>query len=178
MGNSNLEYVGEITFEAIVEKYEDEVFRLALVLSSSVELAEAILCEVFCAAYEEMPEDADIRTWLYEKTVSVWFSMRAEEQSTEVIELEDNLPEEISTAFSKKLDNAISELPDDLRVVLVLSDVDGFTRDEIAELLNESKAYVSDTLAEARSIITKKLGDFVSAQEIGQELVASKSTLH
>ncbi|HEB72528.1 MAG TPA: sigma-70 family RNA polymerase sigma factor, partial [Nitrospirae bacterium] len=69
------------------------------------------------------------------------------------------------------LDQAISGLPEDKRVILVLKDVEGFSNIEIAEMLGISVAAVKSRLHRARlyvrDIISKYFDDTLEIIKTG-----------
>jgi RNA polymerase sigma-70 factor (ECF subfamily) len=57
-----------------------------------------------------------------------------------------------------ELERAIGELPEQLRAVFVLKEIEGFTHDEIADLLQIKRGTSEVRLYRARRVLRTKLG--------------------
>jgi RNA polymerase sigma-70 factor (ECF subfamily) len=58
------------------------------------------------------------------------------------------------------LDKAISELPEEFRVVVLLRDVQGLSNAQVADILDLTVAAVKSRLHRARLVLRKKLSDY------------------
>ena len=155
------------SFEEVLAQYEEEVFRLAMVLTGSLVEAENILCEVFCAAYDEIMEVESACQWLYEKTMQVWFKTKAESRPVVEEKLSDD------EKFTRNLEKAINSLPDDIKVIFVMKDIDGFSKDEISDLLDETKEEVTEKLHEARLSVYSEMQILLNTRKKELEVLAA-----
>jgi RNA polymerase sigma-70 factor (ECF subfamily) len=92
--------------------------------------------------------------WLFDKLHQpflLWWGNH-EQQFLDQLEIED-------------LCKAVDALPDSYRIVVTLSDIEGFSYQEIAETLEVPVGTVRSRLARGRSMLQKALWDY--AQEIG-----------
>jgi len=64
---------------------------------------------------------------------------------------------------------ALGRLPEELRIVLLLCDLEGFTYDEIAEIMDCPIGTVRSRIARARARLVKQLADQAAALGIGKE---------
>jgi RNA polymerase sigma-70 factor (ECF subfamily) len=71
----------------------------------------------------------------------------------------------ISKLTKAQIDKAVSQLPEEFRVALMLCDMDEFSYAEIAEILNVPIGTVRSRIARARTILQKKL--WILAKELG-----------
>lgn len=65
-----------------------------------------------------------------------------------------------SKFFKEELDSALEELPDDFKIVVILSDVQGFSYKEIAEILETPMGTVMSRLHRGRKLLQHSLVDF------------------
>jgi RNA polymerase sigma-70 factor (ECF subfamily) len=84
------------------------------------------------------------------------------------------MPESIAVAppardalLSQKLEWALDRLPDGMRKVLILHDVEGYTHDEIGELLGTAAGTSKSQLFKARGKMRALLADLDSSETPG-----------
>ncbi len=144
-------------FARFVEAYSAQIYRLALRILSDPQDAEDVLQETFLKAYRSLPEfegRSSLSTWLYRiavnealmlarkrhpGTVSIDEGVEKGDGELEPFQVVDwcCLPEnELLSAEGRRfLDRAIQQLPETLRVVFVLRDIQGLSIKETAEAL-------------------------------------------
>ncbi len=71
-----------------------------------------------------------------------------------------------SSFFKKELDRALDELPDDYRTVVVLSDLQGFSYQEISQMMECPMGTVMSRLHRGRRILQRELIDYAVAAGI------------
>lgn len=140
----------ERAIEALVLRFQDRVFTLAMRLARSKEEAEDITQEAFIKVLNGLPTfrgEAGFFTWLYRITVNLARdrfrsgSQQLWRNSTESvpIDLPDRAPcPERSLALKQdlqRLEAALARLGPDLREAFVLRHVEGLSYDEMAEIL-------------------------------------------
>lgn len=120
------------------------LMALAYRLTGSRADAEDVLHDVFLGLPEALRryvEHGSLASWLKRVTARVALTrVRSRERSHEVA-LDDNLPTAASNATDRLADlvavqRAIDALPEALRVVFVLREIEGYSHNEIAELLD------------------------------------------
>lgn len=152
---------------ALAELYESHgtrAYRLAFQITGSRSDAQDVVQDLFIA----LPEA--LATFRGEGTFGAWFCSCAARQALvhlrtrrrrREIDLDlDWLPARAPTPALERIDleTALARLPDSLRVVVVLRDIEGFSHDEIAAMLGISAAASRMRLMRAR----KQLRDMIA----------------
>ena len=133
--------------------------------------AEDVAQEALLRAYQKFDRLRDatrFRAWLVRITFRLaldrWRSARRREQRETEWALPDLRPappttEEIaaSNAFQARLEKALEELPEKFRLVLLLAAIEGYTLDEVAEMLGIPMGTVKSRLFFARKQLAEKL---------------------
>jgi RNA polymerase sigma-70 factor (ECF subfamily) len=159
-------------FARLVEQYSPMIYRLGLKMLNNPQDAEDILQETFIKAYKHIDKfdgRSSVSTWLYRiATNEALMSLRKKRPDTvsfdvpSIYESEPQEPlqiidwccmpeEEYLTAEGRlRLDQAAERLPESLRIVFVLRDIEGLSTRETAEVLNISETAVKTRLSRAR----------------------------
>lgn len=159
-------------FARLVEQYSPMIYRLGLKMLNNPQDAEDILQETFIKAYKHIDKfdgRSSVSTWLYRiATNEALMSLRKKLPDTvsfdvpSIYESEPQEPlqiidwccmpeEEYLTAEGRlRLDQAAERLPESLRIVFVLRDIEGLSTRETAEVLNISETAVKTRLSRAR----------------------------
>lgn len=180
-------------FERLVRKYEARIFHHCLKFLNNQDEAEDILQETFLQVYKSLDSfrgEAAFSTWLIKIATNNCLMRIRKKKKVDIVSIDkpieidgSQLPREI-VDWSKNpflqvsndeiravLDQAISGLPDDKRVILVLKDVEGFSNIEIAKMLGISVAAVKSRLHRARlyvrDIISKYFDDKLEIVKTG-----------
>ncbi len=175
-------------FARFVEAYSTQIYRLALRILSDPQDAEDGLQETFLKAYRSLPEfegRSSLSTWLYRiavnealmlarkrkpDTVSIDEQAETAEGELEPMQITDwcCLPEnELLSAEARRfLDQAIDRLPETLRVVFVLRDIQGLSIKETAEALELSETAVKTRLLRARLNLREQLSSYYSERMV------------
>jgi len=147
-------------FEHLVRATSTDCYALALRLVGNEHDARDVLQETYLRAFRKLGKfrgDSTFGTWLYRITVNCSATFVAKRRRTSHVELDDDLevldtrserdPETAAgTADDReRLVEALSELPDQMRLVVVLRDVYDLTHEEIARELG-----ISQTAAKVR----------------------------
>lgn len=171
-------------FGLLVNKYQDRIYSAVHNYVSNPDDAIDIAQEAFVKAYSKLrsfDSSSAFYTWLYRIAVNTAIDHLRKRKSRPTDSLEDEKftevgfepvstdmrtdPERAATASEQKavLRNAIDQLSDKLRSVLVLHDVEGLSQEEVAEILKipvgTVKSRVSRARAELRGLLEKRLGD-------------------
>jgi RNA polymerase sigma-70 factor (ECF subfamily) len=169
-------------FAQLVEQYSPMIYRLGLKMLNNPQDAEDILQETFIKAYKHIDKfdgRSSISTWLYRiATNEALMSLRKKRPDTvsfdmpSIYESEPQEPlqivdwccmpeEEYLTAEGRlRLDQAAVRLPESLRIVFVLRDIEGLSTRETAEVLDISEMAVKTRLSRARLRLREDLSTY------------------
>jgi len=162
-------------FEELVRGYQHRVFGVAVRMLGNRAEAEEIAQEVFLRAHRAIADfrgDAKLSTWLYGIASRLCLNRLASGDRRRVREGEDlllRLPSggpdasvELERAeISSALRQAIAELPEERRVVVVLRDLEGLSYEEIAQALELEPGTVRSRLHRARMDLKDKMERFL-----------------
>jgi RNA polymerase sigma-70 factor (ECF subfamily) len=159
-------------FSRLVDAYSGKIYRLATKMLNQQQDAEDVLQETFLKAYRGLKSfdgRSKISTWLFRiatnealmvirrkhpEVVSIDEPVETEEGDQEPVQIIDwcCLPEEelLSEETKERLDDAVKELPERLRVVFILRDINDLSTHETAEILGLSDTAVKTRLSRAR----------------------------
>ena len=167
----------EDAFEQLLLAHQKQVYNLCLRMSGNAEDAFDLSQEAFIRAWRALGQyqfEAEFSTWLYRLTRNVCIDhlRRCKRQSTVALETEQDgevlelpLPDsapgpEEHTLHEERqrvLAEAMRQLPDDYREILILRVVNDLPYDRIAEVLGIQLGTVKSRLARARIQLKKIL---------------------
>lgn len=165
-------------FAAAALEYVDALFGYAMTLARDKTEAEDLVQETYLravkAANQPAPEE-NLKAWLFVIMRNAWLNvMRHKHHGLRIFDFEDeNAAGAASDAtydphvvYLRKLEReqvreAIEKLPDAYREIVVLRDIEGFSYQEIATVLNCPAGTVMSRLGRARG----KLRDALSAKQ-------------
>jgi RNA polymerase sigma factor (sigma-70 family) len=150
----------------LYSRHGDTVYRIAFRLTESAADANDVLQDVFVALPEALNRfDArgSFEGWLKRVAVrTALMKMRTRRRRRElsfrglVGTLSHRAPPDPVDRL--ELERAIAELPDQLRAVFVLKEIEGFAHDEIADLLDIKRGTSEVRLYRARRLLRERLG--------------------
>jgi RNA polymerase sigma-70 factor (ECF subfamily) len=181
---------GDISaFEALVKRYDRNVFRIAQHITQNREDAEDVVQDAFLKAYsnlEQFQGQSKFYTWLVriavnealmklrrrrpERTVSLDQEVQTDEDTMprEVADWAPNPEQQYNQAELKDiLGRTIQGLPPSFRTVFVLRDVEGLSTEETAEALNLSIPAVKSRLLRARLQLRERLSKYFKRRQDG-----------
>jgi len=166
-------------FSRLVETYSNKIYRLATKMLNQEQDAEDVLQETFLKAYRGLKSfdgRSKISTWLFRiatnealmvirrkhpEAVSIDEPIETDEGEQEPVQIVDwcCLPEEelLSQETKGRLDAAVQKLPERLRVVFILRDINDLSTHETAEILGLSDTAVKTRLSRARLRLREEL---------------------
>lgn len=184
---AELKHGDQSAFSELVARHQAKVYQLALKLTRNEADAEDVLQETFLRVYnriETFRGEAAFSSWLYRIAANASFAKLGERRKHEHADLDDVHPEfeagltqpvndwsrqPDSVLMGKEtlgmLEKAISELPEDFRVVVLLRDVQGLSNNQVADILNLTVAAVKSRLHRARLFLRKRLSDYFEVSE-------------
>jgi RNA polymerase sigma-70 factor (ECF subfamily) len=166
--------------EALV--HLDALHRTALRMTRNENEAEDLVQETFLKAYrfwDKFEEGSNCRAWLFKIMTNIFINnYRAKSRTPQVVDLQDvdddflfgqlsalgpsENPEQhfFAKVFDDDVKKAIEELPEDFRLVVVLSFLDGFSYEEIAEIAGLQIGTVKSRLHRGRKLLQKSLWEY------------------
>jgi len=171
-------------FDAIVRTHQDRVYAFCLRMLADREDALDIAQEVFLSAYRNMAGfrgEASLSTWLLRIAANRSLNrirQRATRAAREVMSIEpqedgdspfqppgreEDRPDRMmeSRETRKILEAAIANLDEDSRMLVLLSDVEGFSYEELSEAVGIPLGTVKSRLHRARMALRKMLAPVV-----------------
>ena len=157
---------------ALYERYSPRVYAVVRRIAADDDLAQDYAQEAWIRAIRALPTfrgEARFSTWLHRIAVnSALQAVRAAETRER---REAPMPESLAVAppeqdalLSQKLEWALDLLPERMRKVLILHDVEGYTHDEIGELLGTTSGTSKSQLFKARGKMRALLKDLDSSE--------------
>jgi RNA polymerase sigma-70 factor (ECF subfamily) len=164
---------GDPTSErALYDAHVDRVFRLAYRMAGDPDRAQDYTQETFIRAFAKLAEfrgESSLSTWICSIAVSVALNglrkvkrLRDREVDLEIVE--PALPVASRPAaepdLKERLARAIDALPEGYRTVFVMHDVEGYTHEEIGQVLGVQSGTSKAQLFRARAKLRAALADF------------------
>ena len=167
-----------LDFGEIVPRYGDFVYNVALRMTSSPDEAEDAMQDAFISAYRAYPRfrgESAITTWLYRITVNAVLMKRRKEKRARTSEVpyEDrDFPDWAADPEKAALDSEVkdaiqrclAQLPDDLRIAVVLRDLQGLSGAEASEVLNIRVSTLKTRLHRGRVLLREFLSKTLAVQ--------------
>lgn len=179
----------EQTREQLRNRYErealihlDALMRTARRMTKSETDAEDLVQETMLKAYrffDKFEEGTNCKAWLFKIMTNIFINnYRSKSKAPEALAVDDiddgflygqlaqnygvSDPEKefFSKIFDDDIKNAIKDLPEDFRIVVVLSFLEGFTYQEIAEITGLQIGTVKSRLHRGRKLLQKSLLDY------------------
>ena len=171
----------ERAFRELVQEHRDRVFNITFRMLGNRAEAEDVAQEVFISVFkyiDEFREESKFSTWLYRVAVNQcknrikYLARRHDRDRDELDETTQGngvngsiggaLPSSPSEALQsaqmeKVLQEAIANLDEDQRIVVVLRDVEDLSIEEICEITGLPDGTVKSRLHRARLVLRKRL---------------------
>ncbi|MBC7328840.1 sigma-70 family RNA polymerase sigma factor [bacterium] len=170
-------------FDILVQRYRASLFRFVYHCLHNREDAEDIAQEAFVRAYislSQLKDNALFRTWLFrialnlirdnkraaKRNPTLSFDSYAEGDDTHAETKGDNVdPSDDDSELLARLRTEIALLPSELREVIILRDLQGFSYEEIAKMINCPLGTVKSRLFYARQILRERLSSFLGDEK-------------
>lgn len=167
-------------FEKEALKYIDQLYYTALRLTANQGDAQDLVQETYlkaCKAWPKLPDHSNCKAWLYKIMINTWKNLKLR-RSREVylqgekeleIALEKNAilaptagleAEARSRMMAEAADRALHEMPEQQRVLIYLTDIEGFSYKEISDILSIPIGTVMSRLFRARDRLKKIMTNF------------------
>lgn len=181
-GMSRQESQRRRAFDKEALPHMDALYRTALRMTKNPEDAEDLVQEAYVKAYrfwDRFEPGSNCRAWLFKIMTNIFINNYRSKSRTpisvNVDDIDDNFlygqlaalgpgdnPERqlFAKIFDDDVKKAIEELPDDFRLVVVLSFLEGFSYQEIAEIADLQLGTVKSRLHRGRKLLQKQLYDY------------------
>jgi len=178
-------------FARMVDVYSNPIYRLGLRMLGNSQDAEDILQNTFLNALTHLPTfegRSSFSTWLYRIAANealMLLRRKKPEVNLEDTEADEStedlkptqfvdwsaLPEDelLSGEGKRVLNQAIQNLPESLRIVFLLRDVEGLSIKETADALSLTETNVKTRLLRARMFLREKLSAYYGEHFIREE---------
>jgi RNA polymerase sigma-70 factor (ECF subfamily) len=168
-------------FEELVRKYQQKVFNFGMRMCGEPRDAEDLVQETFINVFrylEGFRHETRFKNWMFRIATTACLKKKRKPKHAPERELSleafmpregDELPDEapewaraplaqvLNEELSRHLKQAVIELPKKYRMVVALRDMEGFSTEETAQILDISTANVKVRLHRARLFLREKL---------------------
>ena len=173
-------------FARLVDIHSPLIYRLGLKMLGSPQDAEDVLQNTFLNALTHLSSfegRSSVSTWLYRIASNEALMLLRKKQHINIEDLQTEesddglipeifsdwsaLPEnELLSAEAKgTIDAAIAKLPEPLKIVFVLRDIEGVSIKETAEILSLTETNVKTRLLRARMVLREQLSAYYGEKE-------------
>jgi RNA polymerase sigma-70 factor (ECF subfamily) len=173
-------------FNVLVEKYYRKIYNLAYRFVGDSEEANDLAQEIFTAAFQNIGKfrgDAKFSTWLFQIATNRgknkfkylkrrgYFVNRGQSDTDDdrdylqkAVPDHSTNPEDLLAGkqIQKVVQDAINELDPDHKEIVILRDIEGFSYEEIAKILNLPEGTTKSRLHRARMVVKEKLKKVLS----------------
>lgn len=172
-----------LAFEELVNRYHSKIYGLTYNMTSNREDAEDLTQDVFVKAYEALPRfkgKSSFYTWVYRIAVNKTINYRKKRNRKRALSLDqfdqeiklDDAYHDLTTKGSplrnislselqKKLNEALQNLSEKHRTVVVMHDMQGIPHEDIAKVVKTSVGTVRSRLFYARKQMQAELAEFM-----------------
>lgn len=144
---------------ALYERYSPRVFAVVRRIAADDDLAQDYAQEAWIRAIRALPTfrgDSRFSTWLHRIAVNA--ALQAARKAETRRKRQAPMPETVAVApprgdalLQDRLEWAMDRLPEGMRRVLILHDVEGYTHEEIGEVLGVTSGTSKSQLSKARA---------------------------
>ena len=157
-------------FSELMRTHEDRVFSVCLRIMGDRELALDATQETFLTVFRKAGQfkgNAALGTWIYRIAVNTCYDQlrkqgrRRTDSMPEHLDPADHSAEEAIDAASVRpeIQRALDAIPEDFKVAIVLSDIEGLGLGDIAEILRIPVGTVKSRVFRGRRLLAAELGN-------------------
>ncbi|MGW8265731.1 MAG: RNA polymerase sigma factor [Longimicrobiales bacterium] len=161
---------------ALYERYSPRVYAVVRRIAGDDDLAQDYAQEAWIRAVRALPTfrgDSRFSTWLHR--IAVNSALQALRKADTRTRREGPMPEAVpvdpvqgDTLLGDLLERAMDQLPNGMRQVLILHDVEGYTHEEIGEFLGVSAGTSKSQLFKARAKMRELLRPSLASESEGE----------
>ncbi|NGN95415.1 RNA polymerase sigma factor SigE [Nocardioides sp. KC13] len=162
---------GVPSWDEIVEKHSDRVYRLAYRLTGNRPDAEDLTQEVFVRVFRSLDtySPGTFEGWLHRITTNLFLDQARRKQRIRFDALSDERASRLTSSgptpdlaytdqrFDDDIERALATLPPDFRAAVVLCDVEGLSYEEISEILGAKLGTVRSRIHRGRAMLRDAL---------------------
>jgi RNA polymerase sigma-70 factor (ECF subfamily) len=167
-------------FERQAEKVFPSVFGTALRLTRSREDAEDLAQEAIVRAYDafERFDGTNFKAWILRIVTNLYINRyRQRQRGPQMASIEDDGVLEpvakegiepdrqvFDELVGEEVETALSKVPEDFRMTVILSDIEGLSYQEVADITEVPIGTVRSRLARGRAMLRKQLAGFAKKE--------------
>lgn len=178
--------------------YLDQLYGAAMKMTRNPQDAQDLVQETFTkafASFATFTEGTNLKAWLYRILTNSYINIYRKRQREPYLDAVEELEDwqmggaESTTALSSRsaeaeaidrtpagiVTDALNALPEDFRMVVYLADVEGFSYQEIADIIERPIGTVMSRLHRGRARLRQSLGDYAREQGFAADTVESRS---
>jgi len=173
-------------FEAAAMPHMNDIYRTAARVLGNASGADDVVQDVYLQAWKSFHQfelGTNCRAWLFKILFHTlnhyrrkWLNVRIVKEGDEILDLTPAagppIPEQIT---DEDMLAALSEIPDDFRAVVLLTDVEEFSYKETAGILNVPIGTVMSRLSRGRKMLREKLAGQAASYGIARSHEEGKS---
>ena len=162
---------GVPTWEEIVDRHSDRVYRLALRLTGNRHDAEDLTQEVFVRVFRSLDtyQPGTFEGWIHRITTNLFLDQARRRARIRFDALGDEHEQRVpgrvigsdhlvvDGSFDADVESALASLAPEFRVAVVLCDIEGLTYEEIADVLEVKMGTVRSRIHRGRAQLRKAL---------------------
>ncbi|MFC6235852.1 sigma-70 family RNA polymerase sigma factor [Leucobacter soli] len=168
----------------------DQLYGAAMKMTRNPQDAQDLVQETFTkafSAFDSFTEGTNLKAWLYRILTNSYINTYRKRQREPFLGAVDELEDwqlggaESTTAMASRsaeaeaidrtpatvVTDALNALPEDFRMVVYLADVEGFSYQEIADIIERPIGTVMSRLHRGRARLRQSLGDYAREQGFG-----------
>jgi len=161
-------------FELLVARHQRAVYNLAQRFLNDSDEAEDLAQDVFIRIHKAAATytpDAKFTTWLYTIVKNLCFNVLRSRRQTVIVSVDDESMPELPAKnedpveritrqqVREKVIHAVGKLPENMRLVVILSKYHGLSYDEIAGIMGCSVNAIKLRVHRAKAILAEELSD-------------------
>lgn len=172
-------------FESLALPYMNSLYYAALRMVQGKQEAENLVQDTYLQAYkafDSFQRGTNCKAWLFKILRNAFINKyRKEVKSPEMVQFEaiENFyfyhqltsqndkyidlskePQRLKELLGETVNAALEDLPDEFKEVVILSDIEGFTYEEISKIIDSPIGTVKSRLYRARGHLQKNLWDY------------------
>jgi RNA polymerase sigma-70 factor (ECF subfamily) len=169
---------GVPTWEEIVDRHSERVYRLALRLTGNRHDAEDLTQEVFVRVFRSLSTytPGTFEGWIHRITTNLFLDGARRKQRIRFDALSDERADRLHSdlpapdtayadqTFDDDIERALATLPPEFRAAVVLCDVEGLSYEEIAQILDAKLGTVRSRIHRGRAMLREALAHRAPAQ--------------
>lgn len=190
MGLTEAEDTLRARFETEALEYLDQMYGAAMKFTRDPQEAQDLLQETFMkafAAFARFQQGTNLKAWLYRIMTNTYINGYRKKQREPYLGVVEELEDwqlggaESTTSMASRsaeaeafdrlpstaVTQALNELDDDRRMVVYLADVEGFSYQNIADMMGTPIGTVMSRLSRGRKQLRESLGEYAREQGYG-----------